>query len=94
MSSFQKPYKSRFIANSIPVNILKRATISPPAKRHLMAFCWRADSGPILCVGWDVVYSKTCVKRPLSKRPKIGFQDQLSLNAGQNIAFCNAFDIH
>ena len=28
-------------------------------------------------------YSKTCVKWPLSKRPKIGFQDQLLLNAGQ-----------
>ena len=28
-------------------------------------------------------YSKTCGKRPHSKRPKIGFQDQLSLNAGQ-----------
>ena len=28
-------------------------------------------------------YSKTCVKRPLSKWPKIGFQDQLLLNAGQ-----------
>ena len=28
-------------------------------------------------------YSKTCVKRPLSKRPKIGFQTQLFLNAGQ-----------
>ena len=28
-------------------------------------------------------YSKTCVKRALSKRPKNGFQDQLSLNAGQ-----------
>ena len=28
-------------------------------------------------------YSKTCVKQPLSKRQKIGFQDQLSLNAGQ-----------
>ena len=28
-------------------------------------------------------YSKTGVRRPLSKRPKIGFQDQLSLNAGQ-----------
>ena len=25
----------------------------------------------------------TCVKRQLSKRPKIGFQDQFSLNAGQ-----------
>ena len=29
------------------------------------------------------MHSKTCVKRPLSKRPKIGFQDRLSLNAGQ-----------
>ena len=28
-------------------------------------------------------YSKTCVKRPLSKTTQIGFQDQLSLNAGQ-----------
>ena len=28
-------------------------------------------------------YSKTCVKQPLSKRPKIVFLDQLSLNAGQ-----------
>ena len=28
-------------------------------------------------------YSKTCVKQPLSKRQKIGFQDRLSLNAGQ-----------
>ena len=28
-------------------------------------------------------YSKTCVKRTLSKRQKTGFQDQLSLNAGQ-----------
>ena len=28
-------------------------------------------------------YSKTCVKRALSKRQKIGFQDQLSLNTGQ-----------
>ena len=30
-----------------------------------------------------MVYSKTCVKRPLSKRPNICFQDQVSLNAGQ-----------
>ena len=28
-------------------------------------------------------YSKTCVKRPLPKRPKISFQDQQSLNADQ-----------
>ena len=42
----------------------------------------------------QVTYSKTYVKRPLSKRPKIGFQDQPSLNAGQKYcrmlqgAFC------
>ena len=31
----------------------------------------------------EAMYSKTCVKQPLSKRPKFDFQDQLSLNAGQ-----------
>ena len=36
-----------------------------------------------LCYLFIVKYIKTCVKRPLSKRQKIGFQDQLSLNAGQ-----------
>ena len=30
-----------------------------------------------------IQYSKNCVKRPLSKSPKIGFQGQLSLNEGQ-----------
>ena len=28
-------------------------------------------------------YSKTCLKRPLQKKTKIGFQDRLSLNADQ-----------
>ena len=37
----------------------------------------------VLWIGLWYVYSKACVKRPLSKRPKIGFQDQLSLNADQ-----------
>ena len=31
----------------------------------------------------QLIYSKTCVKRPLSKRRKFGFQDQLLFNAGQ-----------
>ena len=30
-----------------------------------------------------MIYNKTCVKWPLSERPKIGFQNQLTLNAGQ-----------
>ena len=32
---------------------------------------------------WMQIYSKTRVKRPLSKRPNIGFKDQLLLNADQ-----------
>ena len=28
-------------------------------------------------------YSKTCLKRQLKKKTKIGFQDRISLNAGQ-----------
>ena len=46
-------------------------------------------------------YSKTCVKQPLSKRQKIGFQDRLLLNAGQKVlqnapswTFCNTFNLH
>ena len=31
----------------------------------------------------NLKYSKTCVKWPLSKRPKVVFQDQLLLYAGQ-----------
>ena len=36
-----------------------------------------------LSPGMKKLYSKTCVKRTLSKRQKIGFQDQLLLNADQ-----------
>ena len=34
-------------------------------------------------LNWWNEYSKICVKRLLSKRPKICFQDQLLLNTGQ-----------
>ena len=37
-------------------------------------------SSIILCI---CRYSKICLKRPLKKKTKIGFQDRLSLNAGQ-----------
>ena len=33
--------------------------------------------------GLQCIYSKTCVKQPLSKRQKIGFHNQIWLNAGQ-----------
>ena len=39
-------------------------------------------SSPANQIKWKK-YSKTWVKQPLSKRPKIGFQNQLLLNAGQ-----------
>ena len=35
--------------------------------------------------------SKTCLKRPLAKRPKFGFQDRLSLNACQK--YCRMFPL-
>ena len=34
-------------------------------------------------------YSKTCLKGPLKKKTKIGFQDQLLLNAGRK--YCRMF---
>ena len=46
------------------------------------------------------LYSKTCLKLPLKKKTKNGFQDRLLFNAGQKyyrmlpLAFCNTFDLH
>ena len=36
-----------------------------------------------------VIYSKTCLKRPMKKKTEIGFQDRFSLNAGQK--YCRMF---
>ena len=55
----------------------------------LMSNCPVLEGDPDLAgfvIGYieeQVMYGKTCVKRPLSKRPKLGLQDQLSLNARQ-----------
>ena len=50
-----------------------------------MSFCWlhkpHCWKSHVAAYIW--IYSKTCVKRPLSKRLKIGFQDELLLSAGQ-----------
>ena len=39
----------------------------------------------------DKKYSKSCVKQPLPKIPQIGFQDQISLNAGQKYCVLQYF---
>ena len=39
-------------------------------------------------------YSKTCVKRPLSKIPKLSFQDQLLLIAGQQYRQLTSFKFY
>ena len=48
-----------------------------------MAVCMPHNHCHIFGKAKFISYSKTFVKRPLVERPKIGFQDQLSLNAGQ-----------
>ena len=43
------------------------------------------------------VVQLTCLKQPLKKSPKLGFQYRLSLNAGQRIGKCAisiTFDLH
>ena len=54
------------------------------AKCHIVGnhMSWLKYICYIVCL-CQYLYNKTCVKRPLSKRPKTGFQDQLLLNAGQ-----------
>ena len=43
----------------------------------------KSETSLHLCYSlYEIHYNKICVKWPLPKRPKLGFQDQLSLNAG------------
>ena len=45
---------------------------------------WKVMATRVLpCKCTQQVYSKNCLERPLKIRPKIGFQDRLSHNAGQ-----------
>ena len=60
------------------------------SKIHSCAWIDSSFSAKVIChhslnirVLWYSAYSITRVKRPLSKRQKIGFQDQSLLNAGQ-----------
>ena len=48
--------------------------------------------GRLIAMTTAYLSTLSCVKRPLSKRPKIGFQDQLSLNAGQK--YCRMLREH
>ena len=45
--------------------------------------CITAALKALIMTTLDDKYSKTCLKRSLKKKTKIGFQDRLSLNAGQ-----------
>ena len=70
------------------VTTISRQQKSPPARKELI---YQAKKYIIIMIVnifykslhlsqfvrfWNLSHSKTCVKWPLSKRPKIGFQDQ------------------
>ena len=57
----------------------------------LCLLAWYVTLSHFMVVQSGKGYSKTCVKQPLSKRRKIGFQDQLSLNAGEHSAILSTF---
>ena len=82
----------RYVSPDLDSNVLQR--LSADDKSHM---AWREFKVYSQSKQNSYIYRKACVKRPLSKRPKIGFQDQLSLNAGKKYyrmlqgAFCNTF---
>ena len=67
---------------SIPVSITIKNLIGPHREKTLTLL--HANNKNDVKSALIGKYSNICVKRPLSKRPNIGFQDQISLNAGQH----------
>ena len=62
------PLKNR----SYQASIQCWAIIGTPAKRHLMAFCWRADEGPLRVVLASSLPSSTKKKRKKKNVVKVG----------------------
>ena len=63
--------------NKMPMDLLKQIGHLPCAfKQYFLV------KQGFKTIYTQTVYSKTCLKQPLSKRPKKGFQDQLLLTAG------------
>ena len=53
------------------------AIIGPPAKRHLMAFLWRADDGPLLVpIGSSFLSSKKKKRKKKEKEKNFTFQSK------------------
>ena len=66
-------------------------TFGSVKQQRLLQACANGQSCQSLCCSYTQImeYSKTHVKWPPSKKPKIVFQDQLSLNAGQNLSIAD-----
>ena len=82
--SLQKRVQLSFGARSLIAGMKHRLPAYVTCNRSVgsgkTCLCGFSYAQNLMC--WPI-YSKTCVKRPLSRTPKIGFQDQLSLNACQ-----------
>ena len=72
----EKSQKIGFSSNTGPDPLKNRsyqasnqcwAIIGTPAKCHLMAFCWRADDGPLISVFGSSLPSSTKEKKTLTK---------------------------
>ena len=57
-------------------SIQRWAIIGPPAKRHLKAFRWRADDGPLLVIFWSSLPYKNVVR----------IQIRSEWNSGKNVS--------
>ena len=56
-----------------------------------VSFCASYDF--LTCNKGDI-YSKTCLKQPLKRRPKLVFKTDYRLMQVERGAFCNTFDLH
>ena len=81
------PLPGTWLPSLFPREVISRSLIPQVPRfragrnifRNIFPLC-----SPQLKVGyWLFKYSRTCLKWPLKKKTKIGFQDRILLNAGQ-----------
>ena len=83
MDGYTELLRRRFGTKRVHCNIVYQEYISERDHVHMNSTQWETLTDFVKWLGREGLYSKTGLKRPLKKKTKIGFQDQLSLNAGQ-----------
>ena len=88
------PIRTTELQQTFPTKRDSCIKASSQAKEHAMIYVYNfIPNKPTCCRLQCTIYSRTCLKRPLSERPKTGFKTNYRLTQVKSIAECSPWSI-